>query len=193
MKYLFLILVGFLLLACEKEEPYNICDDLGFNPNPPPKFEQGFYMTGLWNGKDWKPYIAAFAVVSSRLGFGDLNRCNLLKYSCGIDDIAFVNTKQTITKSRLYFNYGQIDEIVTSQYYDSLVVSPDFENFIIFDYIAPDTSIVEGRFQLHLTKRWCFTFDDGTLAGCDTPPDYIDGEPKDIIITDGKFRIKRLR
>lgn len=191
MKYIIIfIAVMSFLSCCKKEELPSICDDLGYNENPK-KFEEGFYMNGIFNGKNWKADNAGYRLDTKGMGFGNFNECGLVKYSCSINNIKIDNSKQTITDAFLFFNYGQIDEIVTSQDYDSLVVSQDFENYIIFDYVTPDTSIVEGRFQLHLTKRWCFEYNNGTLEGCDSPPDYLGGEPKDIIITNGRFRLKR--
>ncbi len=205
MKYLFLILVGFLLLACEKEEPYNICDDLGFEPNPK-RFDKGFFVQGTLNGKSWAADNGGIVRSTDTLGNTTINVAFTKNNSCNLPDLIFYdfNTPDGFVLSHFYkineininppiraaFNYGQIDEIVISQEYDSL--STKFENYIIFDYVAPDTSIVEGRFQFHLTKAWCTYFSDGTLQRC-LSPDYQYGEPKHIIITDGKFRMKRER
>lgn len=175
--------------CCSREGIPAVCEDLGYEPNPV-KFTEGFYMQGILNGKPWSADYAGYSLVHNGIYFREYNKCGLVKYLANFSHFKFVNSTQDLTKAELYYNYGQIDEVVLSQTYDSLVTTSRFKNTLIFDYIAPDTAVVEGRFQFHLTKSVCFYYSDGSLGGC-RPPDYLDGEPKDIIITDGKFRLKR--
>jgi hypothetical protein len=55
------------------------------------------------------------------------------------------------------------------------LVTNTIENYLEFTYLSPDSSIIEGRFQVHLVKR-----------GYQPDP----GEPDAIIIKNGKFRLK---
>jgi hypothetical protein len=190
MKYLFFTLIT-LFFACTNDNIPSICDELGYDPNPE-KFENGYFANYLWNGKYRNMDYGGFSIhdTINGFGFGKINSCGLWYYSGGFAGYQFISQKkQKIDKAKLLFNYGGLNEVVTTQEYDSLVVSPDFENFMIIDFISADTSIIEGRFQMHLKKRWCTYWDKGTLQGC-MEPYYEVGEPKDIIITEAKFRLK---
>lgn len=189
MRYLIFFFICSVWWCCSREGIPAVCEDLGYEPNPA-KTPEGFYMQGILNGEPWSADYAGYSLVHNGIYIIQYNRCGLPKYLASFEQIKFVPSAQDFTKARLTYNYGQIDELVTSQTYDSLVTTPRFKNTLIFDYIAPDTAVVEGRFQFHLTKSVCFYSNVGTLIGC-SPPDYLDGEPKDIIITDGKFRLKR--
>lgn len=191
-----MVSIALWCLSCSDDGIPDECFDRGYNENPE-SFDENFYFKGILNGKEWEAKNGVFYFVDDS-GFNfTVHNTN----SCGLDELTFYSYSNISKYSfvqinidppiKAIFNYGGLNEYVFSQEYDSLVVSQEFDNFLIFDHVTPDTSIVEGRFQLHLTKRWCKEFDNGRLEGCDTPPDYIDGEPKDIIVTDGQFRLKR--
>lgn len=205
MKYIIFIFLSWTILCCSDDNIPLECSDLGFDNNPE-LFENGFYVKGTINGSSWEAANGYFVIITDTLlergislCFADHNTCNLqnLIFKDNITDGGWVNnylyefgTKNVNPPIYSIFNYGGLDEAAVSQEYDSLVISPAFENFIIFDYLSPDSTIIEGRIQLHLTKRWCKEFDSGDLVGCDTPPDYLDGEPLDIKIKDGEFRLQ---
>lgn len=172
------------------------CVELGFNSNPA-IFEEGFFIRGKFNSKETNFDYGGISVDDREnkrpyFRFGNYNLCNLQHLN-----ISFRNNFSTDNLGSIeldpsfeaVYNYGGVNELVLSQRYDSLILNSDFENFLVFDFINSDTTILEGRFQLHLTKSKCCYFDDGSLKVCQTP-DYFSDEPVDIKIENGKFRIR---
>ena len=170
-----------LLIGCEKIP--DICDELAYAETP--EISDGFYMRGTLNGESWSAEYAEFASILYKgqpefsLGGIIYNECGIPYYTVLLfsrreqfDFDRFVNEES----SSVFYNYGQIDEHVITPKYDSLIISNDFENFVDFDYVAPDTSIIDGRFQLNLTKRDRY---------------YEEGEPDNIKIENGEFRLER--
>jgi len=72
------------------------------------------------------------------------------------------------------YNYGGAHELAVSPRYTVVVNSPDLTNHFLFSYLSPDSTVLEGEFEVHLIKKY-------------TPEP---NEPDAIIIKNGKFRLK---
>lgn len=198
-----IVLISILCYAsCSKEKiadddiPVE-CIELGYNPNPV-VIEKGFFINGEFNSIDLNFDYGGISFGDDEnkrpyFRFGTYNSCNLqhlnIRYTNGFS-IDNLGSTEIDPSFQAVYNYGNANELLLSQRYDSLVLNSDFENYLVFDFINTDTTILEGRFQIHLTKSRCCYFDDGSLKVCRTP-DYFQAEPTDIKIRNGKFRISR--
>ncbi|WP_235297474.1 hypothetical protein [Portibacter marinus] len=188
------LIILVLLFACSKEDRIPaICDTMGYDEEAI-FFEEDFCAKSIYNGEKAEFDAGYFGYRHENdqpvgsIGLVRYNECNLLDFQLELHELKISFDKQIIDSTSAYFHYGAFEEVVTSSRYDSLIVTPDFENFIRFDYISLDSSVVEGHFQIKLTRRWCNYTSDGKLQRCEQPVfDY--NEPETIVIKDAKFRL----
>ncbi len=180
--YFFILTVAF---SCSKPEECNERSWTDF-----PRLDQGFYMKGMMNGKPWDA-ASGFSGTG-----GEINPITLkfdttyyalngvVRTNCG-DLINYVEfTSEVIPQLRVkypnpnftfQFSYDQSYESYLSPKYDSILVTKDFENYLQFTSFSKDTSIVEGVFQVQLTRQ-----------------NIEPNEPKVIRFSNVKFRMKNV-
>lgn len=184
------------MMSCSDQER---CEELGFDENPM-LFEDNFFLQATINDSPWEANWGRIFTNSKNnfddnlkldirgFNYGNCNLIDLILRLSFLDQVYSLNEKNLDPPFAAIFNYGGLNELVVSQRYDSLLTIPNFPNYLLIEKVDTLNSIMEGSFQLGLTKRYCFTFDDGTISGCNTP-DYLEGEPLNIIVTEGSFRM----
>ena len=116
---------------------------MGYVENPK-LFKKDFYLNGYLNDEYTEFDFAKFSVQPhiNGLAFVQYNSCGLISYTWGFSRYNISLEKQLIISSIFFYSYGTIDELVTSQEYDSLVVSPTLDNFMKLEYFSQYTSII---------------------------------------------------
>ncbi|WP_353482826.1 hypothetical protein [Haliscomenobacter sp.] len=180
--YYFVILT--LAFSCSKPEE---CDERSWTDFP--RLDQGFYMKGKMNGKSWEAAsgfsgtgVDVNTIISEldttyvlsgvvRNNCGDL--INYVQFTSEV--IPQLNVKYINPNFTFQSTYSPSYEPSFSSKYDSILVTKDFENYLQFTSFSKDTSIVEGVFQVQLTRKI-------------TEPN----EPKVVRFSNVKFRMKNV-
>lgn len=181
----FYFFILFLAFSCSKPEE---CEESSWTGVR--RLDQGFYMKGKMNEKPWEA-VSGFSGT-----FVDRNPATLkvdtsdyylnggVHTNCGdlINYVQFtsevipqLNVKYPNPNFTFQFVYSSYYDFSLTSKYDSILVTKDFENYLQFTSFSKDTSIVEGVFQVQLTRKI-------------TEPD----EPKVIRFSNVKFRMRNV-
>ncbi len=131
--------------------------------------------------------------------FNDVDRCNRADLLFRIkvpavlekrkyDLLEEINNDCINQEGRIYAfnNLGVWGELAINQVYDSLLSS--YENNLVITEISEEDNFVSGNLNLHLTKRYCNR--PCWLDSCKlSQPVYEDFEPKDIHLTEVRFKL----
>lgn len=175
-----------LAFSCSKPEE---CEEPGWTGIR--RLDQGFYMKGKMNGKPWEAVSGFSGTGGEYLTYTTLKfdttyyvLNGVVRNNCGylINYVQFtsevipqLNVKYPNPNFTFQSTYSPSFEPSFSPKYDSILVTKDFENYLQFTSFSKDTSIVEGVFQVQLTRKI-------------TEPD----EPKVIRFSNVKFRMKNV-
>ena len=182
--YFFILSLAF---SCSKPEE---CDERSWTDFP--RLGQGFYMKGKMNGKPWEAasgfsgtggeYLTYTSPLKFDTTYYVLN--GVVRTNCGdlINYVQFtsevipqLNVKYPNPNFTFQATYSPSYEPSFSPKYDSILVTKDFENYLQFTSFSRDTSIVEGVFQVQLTRQ-----------------NIEPNEPKVIRFSNVKFRMRNV-